>query len=130
MVNLSALLITGFIFSTWKWIYSNITTLCTDNHLNIYISKTFSGVLKRDNEETFSGEIRTITNTYNREQLYKGMKFNNFGLEPFATGYENLDNFNYEIQIKNAGGTGSISNSLVPHKIVKEGITKKLNILT
>ena len=82
-----------------------ITTLHTDNRLNIYISKTFSGVFKRDNEETFFEEIITITYTYNREQIYSGMKFNvqNYGLVPFEIGYENLDNFFHEIQIKNAG---------------------------
>ena len=62
-----------------------ITMLHTDNHLNIYISKTFSGVLKRDKEESFFGEITTITNTFYGEQIYNGMKFNlqNYGLEPF-----------------------------------------------
>ena len=89
--------------------------------------------MKRGNEEAFFGEIITVTNTYNREQIYNGMKFNNYGLESFESGYKNLDNFYYEIQIKNTGGTesthsnsNSISNSLVPHKIVKEGITKKI----
>ena len=47
-------------------------------------------------------------------------------MESFETGYENLDNFFHEIQIKNEGGTESISNSIVPHKIVKEGLTKKI----
>ena len=59
--------------------------LHTDNHLNIYISKTFSSVLKRDKEESFFGEITAITNTFYGEQIYNGMKFNvqNYGLEPF-----------------------------------------------
>ena len=105
-----------------------ITTLRTENHLNIYITKTFSVVLKRDNKETFFGEIITITNTYNREKIYNGIKFNvqNYGLEPFETRYENLDKFYHKIQIKNAGGTESVSNSLVSHKIVEEGIVKKI----
>ena len=37
-----------------------------------------------------------------------------------------MDNFFHEIQIKNEEGTESISNSIVPHKIVKEGLTKKI----
>ena len=84
--------------------------------------------MKRDNKETFFGEIITITNTYNREKIYNGIKFNvqNYGQEPFETRYENLDKFYHKIQIKNAGGTESISNSLVPHKVVEEGIAKKI----
>ena len=84
--------------------------------------------MKRDNKETFFGEIITITNTYNREKMYNGIKFNvqNYGLESFETRYKNLDKFYHKIQIKNAGGTESISNSLVPHKVVEEGIAKKI----
>ena len=84
--------------------------------------------MKRNNKETFFGEIITITNTYNREKIYNGIKFNvqNYGLESFETRYKNLDKFYHKIQIKNAGGTESISNSLVPHKIVEEGISKKI----
>ena len=68
--------------------------------------------MKRDNKETFFGEIITITNTYNREKMYNGIKFNvqNYGLESFETRYKNLDKFYHKIQIKNAGGTESISN--------------------
>ena len=59
------------------------------------------------------------------------MKFNiqNYGLEPLRTGCKNLDNFYRKIQIKNAGrgeGAESISNSILPHTIVKERITTKI----
>ena len=61
--------------------------------------------MKRDNEGTFFGEIITITNTYNREQIYNGIKFSvqYYGLEPFETGYESSDNFTTKFESKMRG---------------------------
>ena len=52
----------------------------------------------------------TITNTYNREQIYNGIKFSlqYYGLEPFETGYESSDNFTtkFESKCRGVGGWG------------------------
>ena len=70
------------------------TTLDTISQLNVYISKTFGDIFKKDNGSTLFDVLVLIITRHSREVIYKWMKDNvtNYGLNPFHTEYKHLDN--------------------------------------
>ena len=70
-----------------------VTTLKTENHLNSYVTKTFGIILEKDNDAVLFYTLLTVLGTNDRESIYNGMKSNvlHYGLKPFYTDYEYLD---------------------------------------
>ena len=71
-----------------------ITTQGTRNQLNVCIPKTFGVILKKDNGSTLFYVLVLTKTKHLTEVIYRGMKDNvaNYGLKPFHTEYEHLDN--------------------------------------
>ena len=51
-----------------------VTTIKTENGLNMYIPKTFGEVLKKDNDEALFDILVKVSHTYKREGIYEGAR--------------------------------------------------------
>ena len=72
--------------------------------------------------------IRTLA-VQDRGTIYNGMKSNvvRYGLKPFHTEYEHLDNESFNIDLASMqGSTQPLDRFLFPKKLIEEGRTKKL----
>ena len=49
-----------------------VTTIKTENALNMYILKTFGEVLKKDNNKALFDILVKVSHTYAREEIFKG----------------------------------------------------------
>ena len=69
---------------------AQVTTIRTENALNIYFPKTFGEVLKKDNDRVQFELLVKVSHTHTREVMYKGMKGNlvRYGLKPFHNEYD------------------------------------------
>ena len=72
----------------------HVITFRTDQNLLVYIPKTFADVLKKDNHKVIFDLLIATLAVQDRETIYNGMKSNvvHYGLKPFHTEYEYLDN--------------------------------------
>ena len=105
-----------------------VTTVKTENGLNMYIPKPFGEVLKKDNDEALFNILVKISHTYTREEIYEGAKGNvvRYGLKPFHTKYHCLDN---EYSIFNTrsiqGTTEPLTRSLFRHNLIRDGVVQR-----
>ena len=107
----------------------HVITLRTGQNLWFYIPKTFADVLKKDNDKVIFDLLITTLDVEDRKTIYNGMKGNvvRYGLKPFPTEYEYLDNEYLNINLASMqGSTQPLDRFLFLKKLIKEAHTKKL----
>ena len=106
---------------------NGVTTLKTENHLNIFITETFEEILKKDNDPALFDTLLTVLYIKDRETIYNGMKSNviHYGLKPFYTDYEYLDNIYWNVKVNNAGSTELPTRAMIPYKLIRNRICRR-----
>ena len=103
-----------------------IRALKTENFLNIYITESFGEILKKDNNPALLDTLLTVREIHNRETIYNGMKDNviNYGLKPFYTDYDHVDDFYWAIQMNNARSTEPLARVIIPYELIRDSICR------
>ena len=103
-----------------------IRMLKTENFLNIYITKTFGEILKKDNDPALFDTLLTVREIHGRETIYNRMKDNviNYGLKPFYMDYEHVDDFYWAIQVNIARSTEPLARVIIRYKLIRDGICR------
>ena len=106
---------------------SYVTTLKTENHLNIYITKTFGTILKKGNDPVLFDTLLTVLGTNDRERIYSGMKNDvlHYGLKSFYSDYEYLGDFYWLVKVNNTGSIEPPIRAMVPHKLIRDSICRR-----
>ena len=107
-----------------------VTTIKTENALNMYIPKTFGEVFKKDNNKALCNISVKVPHTYAREETYEGAKGNvvRYGLKPFHTEYNYLDNEYRVLDTRPIQGTTQpLMRSLFPHNLIRDEVVRRQN---
>ena len=106
---------------------SYVTTLKIENHLNIYISKTFGTILKKGNDPVLFDTLLTFLGTNDRARIYSGMKNDvlHYGLKSFYSDYEYLGDFYWLVKVNNTGSIEPPIRAMVPHKLIRDSICRR-----
>ena len=108
-----------------------ITTLGNKNQLNVYITKTYGDVLKKDNGSTLFEVLVLIKTKHFRKVIYIGIKdnWNNYALKSLHIECKHLDNEYWDLNIKSLERTMQpITRSLFPLDLIKDGIVRRQKI--
>ena len=107
---------------------SQVTTIKTENALNMYNLKTFGEVLKKDNNKALFHILVKVSHTYAREEIHERAKANvvRYGLKPFHTKYNYLYNKYWVLDTTPIQGTTqTLTRSLFPHNLIRDGVVRK-----
>ena len=110
-----------------------VTTIKTENALNMYILKTFGEVLEKDNNKALFDILVKVSHTYAREEIFKrggggGGEGNvvRYGLKPFHTEYNYLDNEYWVLDTRPIQGTTQpLMRFLFPHNLIRDGVVRR-----